>query len=56
MYIIYLHSAFGFEGGSISSCNLNVIVCPLALGGLYASFDARKIQIFVIFVLTNTSI
>lgn len=31
---VYLHSAFGLDGGSISSCNLNVMVCPLALGGL----------------------
>lgn len=37
---VYLRSAPGLEGGSISSCNLNVIFCPLAHGGLYASFGA----------------
>lgn len=38
----YLHSTVGLEGGSMSSCNLNVIFCPLAHGGLYASFDGSK--------------
>lgn len=45
----YLHSTVGLEGGSISSCNLNVIFCPLAHGGLYASFGALKKQIDIIY-------
>lgn len=44
---VYLHSV-DLEGASRSSCNLNVIFCPLAHGGLYASFGARNIQVIIL--------